>query len=65
MRPPNFVPVPPRPPTVTRYGVTYCTICDLALAYCCCPQRPPDDTAEAARAQADLVRRAREAAGGR
>lgn len=65
MRPPNFVPLPPRPPTHTRYGVTYCTRCDLSVAYCRCAGAPPDDTAEAARAQADLVRRAREAAGGR
>ena len=65
MYPPNCVPLPPRPPTRTRYGVTFCTRCDLAIAYCRCAGAPVEDRAEAERAQADLVRRARECAGGR
>lgn len=48
-----------------RYGVIYCPDCELAVAYCRCSARPPDDTAETARAAADLTRRARECAGGR
>ncbi len=42
MNPPS---IPPHQlPFVRRlYGVDYCALCDLALAYCCCGAAPADE----------------------
>ncbi len=49
--------MPPRPPTKIRYGVTYCSLCDLAIAYCACAIRDPRDVARDEQAARDYLAR--------
>lgn len=48
---------------VTRYGVSYCRICNLAIIYC--KGHAPDDGPAPDGAESDLSRRIREARHGR
>lgn len=62
----NVVSPPAKPSTiVTRYGVDFCTICSLMVAYCRCGTTPAADEAAQDGAESNLVRRVREARGGR
>lgn len=55
--------VAPKANVVTRYGIDYCVICGYAIQYCpghSAPNPPAKDSAES-----DLVKRIRDARGGR
>jgi hypothetical protein len=53
--------VPPNAQTVTRYGITYCVECGLAIAYC--PGHTPASTPAKDGAESGLAKRIRDCQG--
>jgi len=62
----SLTPPPParqRPPILTRYGVSFCSLCKFEASVCRCGLDTPDSPSKDARGEADLSRRISECKG--